>query len=296
MSTDRIGIDIGATKIEIAVLGADGSFVLRQRAPTPHAYAEAIAAIARLVREAEAEIGAAASVGIGFPGRIDPRTGLLKSSTALDGHPFGADIEAALGREVRLANDAGCFALSEAVDGAGAGARVVFGAILGTGCGGGVVVDGRLLGERNGVSGEWGHNPFPFELPADLPGRACWCGQVGCNETVLAGPGLAIDCDGPGAHDASGIPARAAAGEAKAIAALDRHARRLARALAIVVNLIDPDAIVLGGGVSNMAHLYEQVPKLLPRFVFSRFCTTPVLRNAHGDSSGVRGAAWLWPR
>ena len=296
MSDYRIGVDLGGTKIEVAALSSDGTVLFDQRVPTPRVYTEAIAALVGVIGEADAALGGKGTVGIGVPGRVNPRTKILRSSTCLDGHQFGPDLSAELGREVRVANDAGCFVLSEAVDGAGAGARVVFGAILGTGCGGGIVIDGRLLDGRNGISGEWGHIAFPFapgEPGSDYP---CWCGRRGCNETVLAGPALARTCDGPGARDARAIPARAASGDPAAASALATHAERLARALTDVVNLLDPDVIVLGGGLSNMDHLYEQVPKLMAKLALVPYWETPVLRNVHGDSSGVRGAAWLWPR
>jgi len=228
---------------------------------------------------------------------ISPSTGLVKNanSVALNGHPFDQDISRRLDREVRVENDANCFALSEAADGAGAGYGVVFGVILGTGCGGGIVVDGKVHRGPHRVAGEWGHNPLPWPRLDETPGPACWCGQWGCLETWVAGPSLARDCDGPGDNDATDIPARAAAGERRAQQALLRHTDRLARALAQVVNLLDPDAIVLGGGLSNMAHLYTDIPAQLTRYVFSDVTGTPVLKNRHGDSSGVRGAAWLWP-
>ena len=194
-----------------------------------------------------------------------------------------------------MENDANCFALSEATDGAGAGNRAVFGVILGTGCGGGVVVDGKVLTGRNHVTGEWGHNPLPWPRLDEIPGPHCWCGNWGCLETWVAGPSLARDCDGPESHDASGIPARAGAGDARAQAALARHADRVARGLTQVVNLLDPDVIVLGGGLSNMAHLYTALPPLILRYVFSDVVQTPIVKNQHGDLSGVRGAAWLWP-
>jgi fructokinase len=297
MSSHRIGIDLGGTKIEIIVLGPGGQEVLRRRVPTPTGYAATLAAIAALVRDAEARLGITASVGIGIPGVISPATGLVKNanSNALNGHPFDRDIAAALGRDVRVENDANCFALSEATDGAAAGLRTVFGVIIGTGCGGAIVVDRRIIAGRHRIAGEWGHNPLPWPTLEEIPGPHCWCGQWGCLETMVSGPGLARDCDGPGARDASTIPARAAAGDKRAQAALDRHVGRLARGLAQVVNLLDPDAIVLGGGLSKMAHLYEQLPALIRRGVFSDVVSTPVLRPLHGDSSGVRGAAWLWP-
>jgi len=297
MTGIRFGVDLGGTKIEIIALGPDGAERHRMRVPTPRAYDDIIAAIAGLVLETEAKAGGPGSVGVGIPGCLSPATGLVKGANtqALNGKPLDRDLAAAIGRTVRVANDANCFALSEASDGAAAGLGCVFGVIMGTGCGGGVVVNGRILEGRHGIAGEWGHNPLPWMTPEEFPGRRCWCGRLGCLETFVSGPALAADCDGPGARDATGIPARAAAGEAKAIAALERHADRLARALAALINVLDPDAIVLGGGVSNMPHLYEAVPRLLPRYVFSDVTTTPVLKAMHGDSSGVRGAAWLWP-
>ena len=292
----RMGIDFGGTKIEHAVLGPDGAVLLRDRQPTPPGYDDAVRSLAALVPAVEALVGAV-SIGIGIPGVISPATGLVKNanSICLNGHALDRDLAAALGRDVRIENDANCFALSEAADGAGAGARTVFGVIIGTGCGAGIVVDGRVLAGRNRIAGEWGHNPLPWVTPADLPLPRCWCGQDGCLETLVAGPALAADADGPGARDASALPARAAAGDAVATAALARHVERLARGLAQVVNLLDPDVVVLGGGLSNMDHLYEALPRLMARHVFSDVSTTPVLRNRHGDSSGVRGAAWLWP-
>ncbi len=297
MSHHRIGIDLGGTKIEIALLGPDGQEVLRERIATPSGYDATLRALADLVRAAEQRIGVTASVGIGIPGVISPATGVVKNanSIALNGHALDRDLSGLLAREVRVENDANCFALSEATDGAGAGQPVVFAVILGTGCGGGIVVHGRVIQGPHRVAGEWGHNPLPWPGPEESPGPACWCGKRGCQETWLAGPSLARDCDGPDARDASDIPARAAAGEAKARAALARHADRLARGLAVVVNFLDPDVIVLGGGLSNMEHLYRDVPPLLKRYVFSDVIETPVVRNRHGDSSGVRGAAWLWP-
>jgi fructokinase len=297
MAKYRIGIDLGGTKIEIVLLGPGGAELLRKRMATPPGYDATLAGIAALVRVAEAKVGVAASVGIGIPGVISPATGLVKNanSIALNGHTFDRDISQALDREVRVENDANCFALSEAADGAGANHPVVFGVILGTGCGGGIVVNGHAIQGPNRVAGEWGHNPLPWPRPEELPGPACFCGKHGCLETWVAGPSLARDCDGEGARDASRIPARAAAGDSKAREALARHADRLARGLAQVVNLLDPDVIVLGGGLSNMAHLYRDVPPLLKSYVFSDVIETPIVRALHGDSSGVRGAAWLWP-
>jgi fructokinase len=297
MIQHRIGVDLGGTKTEIIVLTPDGREQIRRRIDTPPGYHASLEAIAALVRTTEAQLGITATVGVGIPGVISPATGLVKNanSVALNGHPLDRDLAALLDREIRVENDANCFALSEAVDGAGTGRATVFGVILGTGCGGGIVVDGKVLRGRNAVTGEWGHNPLPWPHLDEIPGPHCWCGHWGCLETWVAGPSLARDCDGPGAHDASALPARAAAGDDTARAALDRHASRLARGLAQVVNLLDPDVIVLGGGLSNMDHLYEVLPPLVRRYVFSDVVRTPILRNQHGDSSGVRGAAWLWP-
>jgi fructokinase len=293
----RIGIDLGGTKIEIAVLDATGSLSLRHRVPTPVGYPAAISTMADMVRSIEAELGGTGSVGVGIPGVISPATGLVKNanSIALNGNPFDRDLSAALGRVVRVANDANCFALSEASDGAGAGYHCVFGVIIGTGCGGGIIIDGRPLEGHHRIAGEWGHTPLPWPRSDELPGPHCWCGLDNCLETMISGTGLARDCDGPDARDAHSIPARAAAGEERAKAALTRHADRLARGLAVVVDLIDPDIIVLGGGLSNMAHLYEEVPRSMKKYIFSDFVETPIVKNVHGDSSGVRGAAWLWP-
>lgn len=297
MNHYRTGIDLGGTKIEIAVLGPDGAEAVRRRIPTPHAYQDTVQTIASLVRACESELGLETSVGIGIPGVISPATGLVKNanSIALNGHRFDYDIAQALGRDVRVENDANCFALSEAADGAGAGFGVVFGVILGTGCGGGIVMHGKVHQGPHRVAGEWGHTPLPWPRGQEVPGHLCWCGKHGCLETYIAGPALARDCDGSGAHDASGLPARAASGDQVAIDALIRHVDRLARGLAVVINLLDPDAIVLGGGLSNMAHLYSELPRLIPTYAFSDTIATPILRNRHGDSSGVRGAAWLWP-
>jgi fructokinase len=293
----RLGVDLGGTKIEIIALLPDGSFGHRRRIATPPSYEGTIQAIADLVAEAEQALGGRGSVGVGIPGVISPATGLVKNanSQVLNGHPLDRDLGAKLGRAVRVNNDANCFALSEASDGAGAGYRTVFGVIVGTGCGGGIVVDGRLVDGPHRVAGEWGHIPLPWPKPDELPGIRCWCGLSGCMERYISGTGLAIDCDGPQARDASAIPARAAAGDQRAQAALARHADRMGRGLAVIVNILDPDVIVLGGGLSNMDHLYVELPKVLQRYVFSDVVTTPIVRNRHGDSSGVRGAAWMWP-
>lgn len=293
----RLGVDLGGTKIEIAALAADNTPQLRHRVPTPAGYDATVRAIAELVRETEAKLGGRGSVGIGIPGVISPATGLVKNanSIALNGHTFDRDISALLAREVRVENDANCFALSEAVDGAGVGANCVFGVIIGTGCGGGVVINGKVLRGRHHITGEWGHTPLPWPQDDERPGTLCWCGHRNCMETYVSGPGLAMSCDGPDARDAHGVVARAVAGDARAQLALNRHADRLARGLAVVVNILDPDVIVLGGGLSNLDHLYAEVPKLMAGYVFSDFVHTPIVRNLHGDSSGVRGAAWQWP-
>jgi fructokinase len=293
----RIGIDLGGTKIEILALGPNGTEVLRRRQPTPRDYGAALDAIAESVREVEAEIGAKATVGVGIPGVISPATGLVKNanSNALNGHAFDVDLGQLLGRDIRVANDANCFALSEATDGAAAGAKVVFGVILGTGCGGGIVVNGQVLEGRNRIAAEWGHTPLPWPRMDEMPLRKCWCGHDGCLETYISGTALAVEADGSGARDATKIPARAAAGDEIAIRALSVHAERLGRALAAVTIFLDPDVIVLGGGLSNLPHFYEDLPGLMAPFVFSDVFTTRIVKNVHGDSSGVRGAAWLWP-
>ena len=275
----RVGIDLGGTKIEGIALDDAGQVLVRRRVPTPRGdNAGTVAAIAALVRAIEADAGSSGTVGVGIPGALSRVTGLVKNanSTWLNGRPLHDDLQAALGRPVRLANDANCFALSEAVDGAGRGARVVFGVILGTGVGGGIVVDGRLLEGPNAIAGEWGHNPLPLPAGDDLPLRPCWCGRSGCIETYLCGPALSRE--------------REIDGEA----ALTRYEARLARALAGVINLLDPDVIVLGGGVSNVDRLYDSVPRLWGGHVFSDSVDTRLARPVHGDSSGVRGAAWLW--
>jgi fructokinase len=293
----RIGIDLGGTKTEIVVLAPDGEAAFRHRVPTPAGYDGVIATIAALVREAEQKTGVACSVGVGIPGTISPATGLVKNanSNALNGHAFDRDLAAALHRPVRVANDANCFALSEASDGAGAGAKIVFGVILGTGCGGGLVVDGQVLEGRHRILGEWGHTPLPWPRADEMPLRKCWCGLSGCLETYLAGPALAFEADGEGARDATALAGRAAAGDERAIAALKIHAERLARGLAAISSLLDPDVIVLGGGLSNLPHLYTDLPALMRAYVFSDVFEAKIVRNQHGDSSGVRGAAWLWP-
>ncbi len=299
----RIGVDLGGTKIEAIALNDSGAVAFRERRPTPAGnYPATIAAIVDLVHTVEAQSGIndkpVTTIGVGIPGAISPATGLVKNanSTCLIGHPLDRDLAAALGRQIRVANDANCFAISEATDGAGAGARVVFGVILGTGVGGGLVIDGRPVVGANAIAGEWGHAPLPWPSGAESPGPACYCGRHGCIETFLSGPRLAADYGGPGIADARTLVAAAAAGDPAAEATLARFEDRLARGLAMVINIIDPDVIVLGGGLSNIGRLYRNVPALWPRYVFSDQVATRLLPPRHGDSSGVRGAAWLWPR
>ncbi len=296
----RIGIDLGGTKIEVIALGAAGQELARHRVPTPQGdYAATLAAVVGLVDRVEVETGRRGTVGVGTPGALSRVSGLIKNanSTCLIGEPLKDDLQALLGRELRVANDANCFALSEAVDGAGQGAPVVFGVILGTGVGAGIVVNGRALDGANGIAGEWGHNPLPLPAGEDLPLPSCYCGRAGCIETYLSGPGLAMDharCSGELARP-EGIVAGAAEGDPACEASLARYEHRLARALAGVINILDPDVIVLGGGLSNVERLYETVPSLWRPHVFSDHVATRLLRARHGDSSGVRGAAWLWP-
>lgn len=300
----RYGIDLGGTKTEIAALGADGDVVFRRRVPSARDdYRATIETIAGLVAAADRELGARGSVGIGIPGTVSPATGLVKNanSTWLIGHPLDRDLAARLGRPVRVANDADCFALSEATDGAAAGAASVFGVILGTGVGGGLVHAGRLVTGPNAIAGEWGHNPLPAMRVMDgldeRPGPPCYCGRNGCVETFLSGGALAVDHERhTGARmTAEAIVAADLAGDPSAGATLARYADRLARALAVVVNVFDPETIVLGGGLSNVERLYRDVPAILPRHCFTDTLVTKLVRNKHGDSSGVRGAAWLWP-
>ena len=292
----KLGIDLGGTKTEIVALGDDGAVLLRERRASPAEYEGVLATITGLVAEAEAQLGQRGSIGIGIPGSPSPVTGLVRNanSQALNGRALKQDLEALLGRAVRISNDANCLAMSEAADGAGAGYATVFAVIIGTGTGAGIVSGGRILDGPNGTGGEWGHVPLPWMRPEEFPGPRCWCGQLGCLETFLSGPALATDCDGAGARDASGLPARAAGGDQRAQAALARHADRLARALAMIANILDPDVIVLGGGLSNMAHLYRDVPGLMARHGFGDVARTPVVQAKHGDSSGVFGAARLW--
>jgi len=283
----RIGIDIGGTKIEALALDEAGRQVFRKRVPTPRGdYGATLDALASLVKEA-----GPGTVGVGIPGALSRITGLVKNanSTWLIGKPLKQDLERVLGREVRLENDANCFALSEAVDGAGAGAQVVFGVILGTGVGAGIVVDRKVLIGRNAIAGEWGHNPLPLPTPDDLPLPRCYCARLGCIETYLSGPGLESDQE-----RLTGEKRGASEIAARNGPALERYVERLARSLASVINILDPAVIVLGGGMSNVERLYTDVPRLWTRYVFSDQVATRLVRNVHGDSSGVRGAAWLW--
>jgi fructokinase len=307
----RIGIDLGGTKIEAVALSPAGEEIARRRVSTPRDYAASLDAVAALVRELERVADQAGTVGIGIPGTVVPRTGLVKNANSvwLNGRPLRRDLEERLGRPVRLMNDANCFALSEATDGAAAGAHVVFGVILGTGVGGGIVIDGRCLSGANLIAGEWGHNQLPWLTSDEWPGPPCYCGKRGCVETWLSGPaferdhaehtGLALSSREI-VSAAGGDPGAAASGDPGAAATLARYYDRLGRALASLINVLDPDVVVLGGGMSNIPELPEAVCAVLPRYLFAAGATsdpvaTRVVRAAHGDSSGVRGAAWLWP-
>lgn len=294
----RIGIDLGGTKIEGVVLDDDGTFGPRRRVATPTGdYRGTLEAIANLVAACETDCGRRCVVGVGSPGALSPATGRLRNanSTCLNDRRLDLDLEERLGRRVRLANDADCFALSEATDGAATNVGIVFGVILGTGTGGGIVVNGGLLRGPNAIAGEWGHNPLPWPAVDEREGRPCYCGKQGCIETWLSGPGLARDYRPDGSVPADEIAARAGRGEPAAQSCLARHEDRLARSLASVINLIDPDVIVLGGGLSRIGRLYSQVPARLERYVFSDTLRTRLVPPEHGDSSGVRGAARLWP-
>ncbi len=296
---NRIGVDFGGTKIEAAALDGAGKILSRLRKPTPREYQPAIGAVCDLVAETEAACGPGERIGLAIPGSISPRSGLIRNanSTFLNGRPFARDLEQALGRPVRLANDANCLAVSEAADGAGAGFETVFAMILGTGVGGGIAIGGRPIGGGNGVAGEVGHMPLPWPRAEETPGPTCWCGLTGCLELYVSGPAFERD------HQALGGPPlraeqviqAARAGEAAAIQALDRYLDRLGRGLAAIVDVLDPDVIVLGGGMSNVEELYERLPAAIEPRVFSDMFETPIRRAVHGDSSGVRGAAWLWP-
>jgi fructokinase len=296
----RLGVDLGGTKIEILALDEHGNEGFRRRVPTPRGdYAATLAAIADLVHTAERSLGERGRVGIGTPGSISRASGWLRGSNSvcMNGQPINRDLERVLDREVRVTNDANCFALSEASDGAGRGSEIVFGVILGTGVGAGIVVHGNVLDGRNGIAGEWGHNPLPWPRDDERPGAPCFCGHTGCIETILSGPGLErdhlhVNGEALTTHD---IVGRAMIGDAACEATLARYEERLARALAHAINILDPDTIVLGGGLSNIDRLYANVPKLWTDWVFSDRVDTQLRKHAHGDASGVRGAAWLWP-
>jgi fructokinase len=295
----RLGIDLGGTKTEIIALDERRTELLRRREPTPAGdYKAALALIAQLVRETEIEVGKRGSVGVGTPGSLSPETRRLRNSnsTVLNGRAFKDDLEALLGREIRVANDANCFVVSEALDGAARNAETAFGVILGTGVGGGVSVHGRLLRGMNAIAGEWGHNPLPWAEMHELSGRRCYCGRHACIETFLSGPALSADHEAATGErlTAREIGERASHHEARALDTLGRYEMRLARALASVINVIDPHIVVLGGGLSNVERLYSEVPKLWSRWIFSDSVRTRLVRNHHGDSSGARGAALLW--
>jgi fructokinase len=296
----RIGVDVGGTKIEVVALSEGGEELVRQRMPTPQgSYDGTLDTICELVREVERLTGRVGSVGVAIPGTISSVTGRVKNanSTWLNGRALGQDLVAQLGRAVRFANDANCFALSEATDGAAAGARSVFGIIVGTGTGGGLVIDGKVHVGANAIAGEWGHNPLPWPREDELPGPPCYCGRAGCIETFLSGPGLTRDFARATreSRTATEIVERAAAGDLAANMCLERYEDRFARAVATVINVCDPEVIVLGGGLSNMDRLYITLPTRWTAFVFSDVVATRLVKARHGDSSGVRGAAWLWP-
>jgi fructokinase len=296
--TMRIGVDLGGSKIEIVALDSSGQPAFRRRIASPGSYADTVRAMCDLVRAAEAEVGRPCTVGVGIPGALSPATGLVKNanSTWLIGHAFDKDLSAALSRPVRIANDANCFALSEAIDGAGKGARTVFGVIIGTGTGGGIAVEGRVLTGPNAIAGEWGHNPLPWPDATEYPGPACYCGRSGCIETWCSGPGMAREFQSVTGRvlSAEAIAAAALDGDRDAVAALARYERRLGKALASLINVLDPDVIVLGGGLSKLDQLYATLPSIVADYAFSDAISTPILKNVWGDSGGVRGAAWLW--
>jgi fructokinase len=295
----RIGIDLGGTKVEGIALADTGEIAARLRIVTPKSYSDSVEAVAGLVEALEHTVGERCSVGVGIPGAVTPG-GVIKNanSTWLNGQPLAADLEARLSRPVRLMNDANCFAISEAADGAGAGAEVVFGVILGTGVGGGVVVCGRCIEGPNRIAGEWGHNPLPWMSSDEYPGMVCYCGKLGCIETFLCGPAFEREFADRAKETftSAEIAVAAERGDPEATAAIARYHHRLARSLASVINVVDPDVIVLGGGMSNLPGLAEGASALLADYVFSDSVTTRLVKNVHGDSSGVRGAAWLWPR
>jgi fructokinase len=292
----RIGVDFGGTKIEAAALDVDGRVQARVRSPSPGSYSASLEAVRDLIADTERQAGISnASIGIGIPGSPSPASGLIRNAntTHLNNKPMQADLERVLGRPVRLANDANCFALSEATDGAGADSNVVFGVIIGTGCGSGVTVGRQVLAGHNGIAGEWGHTPLPWPRPEELPGPGCFCGRLNCLENWISGPGFArAHGTGQGALE---IVQAAERGEPAAVASLEAYIDRLARGLAVIADILDPDVIVLGGGMSNVQALYGRLPAAIGSYTFSDIFATPVRKAVHGDSSGVRGAAWLWP-
>ncbi|ABV37544.1 ROK family protein [Shewanella sediminis HAW-EB3] len=294
----RIGVDLGGTKIEVVVLDGEGKELFRKRIPTPREYIATLDAIESLVNEAESTLAQKGSVGVGIPGVISPFSGLVKNanSTWINDQPLDIDLGERLGREVRVANDANCFAVSEAVDGAAAGKGVVFGVIIGTGCGAGVAINGKVHGGGNGIGGEWGHNPLPWMTMDEFNTTSCFCGNQDCIETFISGTGFVRDFKAAGGNADSGIEIASLmkSGDMLAKAAFDRYIDRLARSLAHVINILDPDVIVLGGGISNIEAIYPMLPELLSKYVLGNECHTPVVQNIYGGSSGVRGAAWLW--
>jgi fructokinase len=294
----RIGIDFGGTKIEAAALDSSGNFIARIRAPNPGEYVPALVTVRNLVQEVERRVGSAGSVGVGHPGSLSPVSGKVRNANnvMLNDQLLREHLEAMLERPIRLANDANCLAISEAADGAGAGERTVFGVIIGTGCGGGIVIDGKPVDGRNGVAGEWGHTPLPWPTADEVPGPLCWCRRMGCMETYVSGTGFEADYTRMSGKTAAGpaIVQLARQGDLEAENALNRYANRLARGLAVVCDVIDPDVIILGGGMSNVTELYDWLPEMIGGHVFTDTFTTPIRPAKWGDSSGVRGAAWLW--
>lgn len=293
----RIGIDWGGTKLELIALDDHGATLHRKRVPTPPHYAASLQAVADLVEEAEVTLGASASIGLGIPGSISPVTGLVRNANSiwLNGKPLKEDMERLLNRKVRVQNDANCFAVSEAVDGAGAGYNVVVGVIIGTGCGSGLAIDGKAIAGKNGIAGEFGHLPLPWMTEDEFPGETCWCGKKGCLETWISGTGFQRDyARRVGVAPTISSEEILSLRSSEAAAALTAYCDRLARGLALLVNVLDPDVIVLGGGMSNVPALYNRVPEVMKTYVFSDVCDTRVVKAKHGDSSGVRGAAWLW--
>ena len=294
----KIGIDLGGTKIEGIALDADGNELIRHRVATPSGdYAATLKAIIELTGFIESKTGQTGSIGIGTPGALSPATQLLRNSNSvcMNGQPVKRDLEKRMGREIRMANDANCFALSEATDGAARGAGVVFGVIIGTGTGAGIVIDGKVLTGPNAIAGEWGHNPLPWPMDNERPGPDCYCGKQGCIETFLSGPGLAADfLAATGVQKTAHEIVQLAQDNTEAEACLQRYENRMARGLAHIINILDPDVIVLGGGMSNIKRLYKNVPQLWDEYVFSDVINTRLVAPVYGDSSGVRGAAWLW--